>query len=316
MPTNVYFSQKVKSEQDLYEDIVIESLKLYGQDVYYLPREIIDRDMILNEDIESRFSKAYTVEMYIENTDGFEGEGELYSKFGIQIRDQATFIVSRRRFSQLVNTDNNTLEYSRPREGDLIYLPMSTSLFEIKFVDDKHPFFQLSKIPTYKLQCELFEMSTEEIDVNLNNTNQLQVDINTAVVSIYVEVSLNDGPLFNVGMHVKQEIAESSGIYVEAIVSKIEFATTCYRIYLKNISTTDGNFYMFSENSATDTWANLQDEDETISARIIGFRDIDSDEGDTITSTDPEAQNNQFELEADDILDFSVDNPFGDPSEV
>ena len=97
MPTNVYFSQKVKSEQNLYEDIVIESLKMYGQDVYYLPREVITEDAILNEDVESNFNDAYMVEMYIENIEGFEGEGNILAKFGVEIRDQATFIVSKRR---------------------------------------------------------------------------------------------------------------------------------------------------------------------------------------------------------------------------
>src|SRR6056297_2411577 len=124
MPTNVFFSPAVRSEQLLYEDLIIEGLRMYGQDVLYIPRVAITTDEILNEEY-SRFRDAYAVEMYIANTEGFEGEGNLLSKFGLEIRDQATFIVSRRRFQQLVDINVNALEEERPREGDLIYLPLS-----------------------------------------------------------------------------------------------------------------------------------------------------------------------------------------------
>ena len=95
MPRNVYFSQAVKSEQNVYEDLIIESLKIFGQDAYYLPRTIINRDEIFGEDSSSSFDDAYMIEAYIENPEGFEGEGDLYSKFGLEIRDEANFIISR-----------------------------------------------------------------------------------------------------------------------------------------------------------------------------------------------------------------------------
>jgi len=97
MATNVYFSPKVKTEQNLYEDIVIESLKMYGQDVIYIPRQLINRDEIMNEDY-SKFTDAYTIEMYIETSEGFAGEGDLLGKFGVEIRDQATFVVAKKRW--------------------------------------------------------------------------------------------------------------------------------------------------------------------------------------------------------------------------
>jgi len=125
MATNVYFSQKVRSEQHLYEDIVIESLKMYGQDVYYLPRDVAHIDTILSEDVEAEYDSAYVVEMYIENTEGFEGEGDLLSKFGVEVRDQATFIVSRRRWEQLIGVHNNGINSVRPNEGDLIIFTFS-----------------------------------------------------------------------------------------------------------------------------------------------------------------------------------------------
>ena len=97
---NLYFSDKVRSEQNLYEDIVIEALKMYGQDVYYLPRDLVGEDKVFGDDVPSRFGNAYKVEMYIENTEGFEGEGDIFTKFGIELRDQANFVVSRKRWSQ------------------------------------------------------------------------------------------------------------------------------------------------------------------------------------------------------------------------
>ena len=121
MATNLYFSQKVKSEQNLYEDIVIESLKMYGQNVLYLPRDLVNEDSIFKDDPVSSFNSSYMIEMYIENTEGFEGEGELYSKFGIETRDSASFILSRRSWERFVSLDANLATGLRPNEGDLIY---------------------------------------------------------------------------------------------------------------------------------------------------------------------------------------------------
>ena len=131
MARNVYFSQAVKSEQNLYEDLVIESLKIYGQDCYYLPRTIVSRDDVLGEVSNSKFDDAYIIEAYIEGTEGFEGSGDLYSKFGLQIKDTATFIVSRRRWDDRVGVFHSSVENPRPTEGDLIFLPMTNNFFEI-----------------------------------------------------------------------------------------------------------------------------------------------------------------------------------------
>ena len=105
MATNVFFSQAVKSEQHLVEDLVVESLRMYGHNCFYLPRKIVDEDKILGEAANSSFEDAYEVEMYIENVEGFEGEGDLYSKFGVEIRDEATFIISRRSWERFVSLD-------------------------------------------------------------------------------------------------------------------------------------------------------------------------------------------------------------------
>ena len=176
MATNPYFSQAVRSEQSLYEDIVIESLKMYGQDIYYLPRDIIAEDRILGEDIPSRFNSSYKVEMYIENVDGFDGEGDLFTKFGVEIRDQATFIVSRRRWTQTVHRHDNEITLKRPGEGDLLYIPFSKKLFEITHVEHEQPFYQLQNLPTYKLRCELFEYNDEDIATGNEELDDIQDD--------------------------------------------------------------------------------------------------------------------------------------------
>ena len=176
MATNHYFSQKVKSEQNLYEDIIIESLKIYGQDVYYIPREIVNEDRILGDDIQSSFSNSYKIEMYIENTEGFDGEGDLFTKFGIEIRDQATFIVSRKRWNQTVGRYDNEINSVRPREGDLVYLSLSNSLFQIQHVEHESPFYQISNLPTYKMRCELFEYSGEALDTGIDAIDNIEAD--------------------------------------------------------------------------------------------------------------------------------------------
>ena len=159
MPTNVFFNHAVQSEQHLYEDLVVESLRMYGQETYYLPRKIVEEDTILGEDVQSTFGDSYSVEMYIENTEGFEGEGDLMSKFGVEIRDQATFVISVRSWERFIQLDSNLATSFRPNEGDLVYLPLSGGLFEIKFVEHEMPFYQVGKLFVFKLQCELFEYS-------------------------------------------------------------------------------------------------------------------------------------------------------------
>jgi len=173
--TNPYISQTVRSEQNLYEDIVIESLKFYGQDVYYIPREIVNKDKVFLDDVPSRFSDAYKIEMYIENTEGFEGEGDLFTKFGIELRDQATFVVARRRWKQLIGNYLDSNKF-RPREGDVIYLPLSKSIFQINKVETETPFYQLSNLPTFRLQAELFEYNDEDFDTGIDTIDDIEYE--------------------------------------------------------------------------------------------------------------------------------------------
>ena len=174
MALNHYFSQKVRSEQQLYEDLVIESLKIYGQDVYYLPRTIVNQDRLLGEDIPSKFGNAYKIEMYIENTEGFDGEGDLFTRFGVEIRDEATFIVSRRRWRDTVSRYDNEITVDRPKEGDVIYLPMSKSFFQINHVEHEQPFYQLQNVPVFKMRCQLFEYTGEDMDTGVDVLDDLE----------------------------------------------------------------------------------------------------------------------------------------------
>ena len=169
MARNLYFSEKVRSEMDLYADLVIESLKIYGQDVYYLPRQLMNHDDLLGDDVTSRFPTSHKIEMYIENVEGFDGEGDLYTRFGVEIRDEATFVVSKTRFSAQVQRPDNEIDTDRPTEGDLIYLPLTNKMFEIQHVEHEQPFYQIENVPVYKMRATLFEYTGEDLDTGIDD---------------------------------------------------------------------------------------------------------------------------------------------------
>ena len=191
MPTNVYFDTGTKPEQALYEDLMIEQLQIYGQDVYYIPRKMAGVDKIWQEDISSSFESSYLIEMYMENVDGYEGEKELMSKFGLDIQADATFIVARRRWEQFVSIDNNIIVSSRPNEGDLVYFPKGKKLFEITFVDHDDPFYQVHNLPTYKLKCKTFEYASEVLDTGIAEIDAIETDNSLDMLSH--QMTLEDG---------------------------------------------------------------------------------------------------------------------------
>jgi hypothetical protein len=178
MPTNFYFqsgnTSGTTNEQRLLEDLVIESMKIYGHDVYYLPRTIVNKDPILVEDPLSYFNQAYPLEMYLENTEGFEGEGELLTKFGFEFRSNATFVVARRRWEESVGRNAENLQLpERPSEGDLLFFPKTKTFFQINYVDFLNPFYQLGKIYTYRMTCQVFEFSSETIDTGIEEIDSI-----------------------------------------------------------------------------------------------------------------------------------------------
>lgn len=170
------------NEQNLLERMIVECIQIKGFDMYYLPRNTENLDAILGEDPSSYFDRYSVVEMYLENVDGFGGDGEMLSKFGIEIRESATFTVSRRRWEECTREDMGLQLPNRPAEGDLLYFPMTKSFFEIRKVEHANPFYQLGKLYVYKLNCELYQYSHEvfftgdtEIDViNDRSTDELK----------------------------------------------------------------------------------------------------------------------------------------------
>lgn len=176
MARNTYFSERVRSEINLYEELIIEALKIYGQDVYYLPRTIVNEDKLLGDDPASQFGASHKIEMYIENVDGFDGEGDLFTRFGVEIRDEATFVVSKNRWSVQVERPDNALQGDRPTEGDLIYLPLSKSFFQINHVEHEQPFYQIENVPVYKMRCTLFEYTGEDMDTGTAEIDSIERD--------------------------------------------------------------------------------------------------------------------------------------------
>lgn len=308
MPRSVYFSQAVKSEQNLYEDLIIESLKIFGQDVYYIPRTLISRDDILGEDRASKFDDAYLIEAYIENTDGFEGAGDLYQKFGLEIRDEATFIISRRQWQNLIGIWNNTVETNKPQEGDLIFLPMSNSFFEISFVEDEQPFYQLSNLPVYKMQCSLFEYNEEDFETGVDAIDVVQ---GQQSYQVGMAVTVSGGNHFKQGETVTQTISTNPAISVygeiQTLTKTSDIAAT---ISLSNIGVTGSTE---ARDFVVSNTLGLVGSESTNTCYITSINDVADEES---FPSDDQAQNYAFEIEADGFLDFTETNPFGDVSET
>ena len=174
MPTSVYFDTGTTAEQRLYENIIIEQLRAFGQDVYYLPRKLVNEDTLFGEDRLSSFNDAYIIEMYLDNIEGYEGQQEMMTRFGLDIQNEATWVVSKRRFEQLISTDQNLIVSTRPNEGDLIYFPKGKKLFEIGFVDHDDPFYQIQNLPVFKLRCRTFEYSHEDMATGVSAIDAIE----------------------------------------------------------------------------------------------------------------------------------------------
>ncbi len=198
MARNRYFNQytPVKQEQNLVEDLVIESIKIYGVDGYYLPRTHVNLDMIYGEDASMLFDDALELELYIKSFDGFQGQEDFLSKFGLQIDESITFVVAQKRFIQSLkpsilteygyqfkNEDGEyllseqTYDYAnilRPREGDLIWIPMLNYMYEIKFTENIENFFQLGKLYTFEMRCDRFEYSSERLDTEVTDIDNIE----------------------------------------------------------------------------------------------------------------------------------------------
>lgn len=265
-------------EQDLLEDLILESIKIYGHEIKYLPRSAFNVDHLFGEDPLSLFEEAIPMEMYLKSMEGFEGDGQFLSKFGLEIRDQMVLTVARKRFDQAITSpklmtevgynlifedgstttpsrqfltgDKNTdaimqegddyiNNLNRPVEGDLIYFPMIGKIFEIMFVDNKPTFFQMGRLQSYDLRCELFEYSSERI-----NTGNTEIDL---IEDTYTQDVLN----------YQFTLEDGTGVY----------------------KSEDGGTFL----------------QEFI-----------------IETTQPTANNNYFQFQGESIIDFSERNPFSE----
>lgn len=290
MARNLYFSDKVRSEQNLYENIVIESLKMYGQDVYYLPRTLVAEDRILGEDVPSTFDTSYKIEMYIENTEGFDGEGDLFTKFGVEIRDEATFVVSRKRWNSTVGQVNNQITGVRPREGDLVYLPLSNSLFEIQHVEHELPFYQLANLPVFKLRANLFEYTGEDLDTGISTIDGIE---QTDAYTFQLGLQSVSGD-FTIGNTVNQLLP--SGTTVSGEVSAWSSSSNTLSLIHVGNNDSDGGFHI------PVTGVGITEVGTGVTANVSTISEL-------LLQSDNE-QNTDFGVE---FLDFSETNPFGDP---
>ena len=272
MPTNVYFDTGTKPEQNLYEDLMIEQLKIYGQEVFYIPRTLVKEDELFGEDTLSKFGDAYIIEMYFDNIEGYEGEKEIMSKFGLQMNEDVTFTVSRRRFEQLVSHDSNLIVKTRPNEGDLVYFPKVSKIFEITFVDKDDPFYQIHNLPAFKLKCKTFEYSGEDLNTGIKEIDAIETD--NSLDLLQFQMTLEQSGTFNEGL----ELEDGTG----------------------NVEQEDSTDNVIGENETGGESILLETGDYIIQEAIV------------VDTIDENAMNDFFEREDDNIIDFSESNPFGD----
>lgn len=283
MATNSFFTQGTTGEQDLVGSLVTEQIKMFGKDVYYIPRTLVNRDSVFEEDSLSAFNGAYLIEAYIEDATGFRGDGDMFSKFGVRISDQVTFIISRERFTAAVDDNAQLIVEGRPNEGDLIHLPMANKTFEIQFVEHEVPFYQLGKVHVWGLRCELFEYSDEDFNTGVAEIDAVEVNFANAVT-----INVADG---GTGDFVAGEIVTGGSSNVTSEVKSWNSATRQLIVYNRS------GMYAIPEtltgNTSGAAWT---------SATYNTLNNMNSE-------TD---QNFTLETQADAILDFTESNPFGD----
>ena len=269
-------------EQKFMENLVVESIEIYGQDIYYVPRDIVNRDTIFEEDSDGRFSSARAIRAYVNNAEGWEGQGELLSKFGIRIEDKTTFIFSREKFKEKVD-DLETLNVEgRPNEGDLIWFPITKHLFEIKFVEVEKPFYQLGKGYVWECQCELFEYSDEEINTGIADLDAIETAFANAITVGLVAGGTGD---FTAG-----ETVTGGTSNVTAEVKSWDSSTRTLIVINRS-----GTFTIpetITGGSSSASWT-------TASYNTINNQNTEFD------------QNYDFETLDNDIIDFTETNPFG-----
>ena len=315
MATSVYFSGAVQSEQNLYEDLVLESIKIFGQDVVYIPREQIYEDALLNETL-NQYRHAYPIEMYLENTEGFEGDGNLLGKFGLEIRDQGTFVVPKKRWHSVVGENladsfGNQVT-SMPSEGDLLWMTMTNRLFEIKYVEPKLPFYQLADLPVYTLTAELFEYNDQNFDTGWPEIDNIEL-INANSYSYTTTAAANTNA-FEIGEYVHQwtGTTDDNATNIDivgkvAAFEKVDTETYTTLIVSPHQSTNgDGTFMQHAVHATRLLVGQTSGSSREITVDLTGTTK-------TEYNLDVYADNDEFEFAGDSVIDFTEANPFGDP---
>ncbi len=359
----------IQAERNLYSDLIKEAIQIYGHDVYYMDRTLVARDNVLGEDSLSKFTAQHPIEMYVEDASGgYAGERELISQFGLENRNEITFVVNKKRFQELDSqialedgtgttggslqleagtidqsatssrletqitqsfvtlsgtdssstdeddkimleddntsfilseesgsefyliNDSATTDADRPLEGDLIYSPILTKLFEISFVDHDEPFHQLDNNPVYKLRCKQYEYSSEAIDTGITVLDNIESDLSTSTAQY--QFTLEQSSTYNEPVAINDTVNTVGTLLDE---------TDSDNIIMEDETTSAGENILLENAADSGTDAYLIQEDY-----IVG------DASTTTTDLDKSAQNELFDQLDDDVLDFSETNPFGD----
>jgi hypothetical protein len=283
MATNPHFQHfDATNEQYLVQDLIIESIKIYGHDVYYMPRTLVNEDTLYSEDTISAFNDAYVVEMYIKNVDGFEGEGDFMSRFGLEIRDQITFSVAQRTFKNLLLDST----YDRPKEGDIIYFPLTKKVFEIRFVEHESVFYQTGALQTYDLVCELFQYEDQAIDTGIEDIDKIERE-----ESYSIDVVLDSGTgTYTTGETVYQGTNLASANTTAEVVS---WTLSSKTLRVMNLVGTFNTTYNVVGGSSSASYS-------------FTSTDYQQDKQDTTSDS------YKLEIEADAVLDFTESNPFSE----
>ena len=284
---STYFAHGTRAEKNLYEDLIIEQLKIYGHDVHYMPRENLYTDGILGNTTD-KFTDEYMIEMYVEEVNGFAGQGDLIGKFGLDMRDELTFVVVRRTFELLVDQPSNTLTFNRPKEGDVIYMPLFKKFWQVDFVEDEDPMYQISDLPIFKLKCSTWDYSSESVETGLTEIDE-KLD-NVTLDLLENQITLESGTTSS-GSLLSENIAGDVSALLSEADDTIVDETDADNIILED----DPNFveYIILEDNLTSNLASdSADSDNLAFDTAAGLDDFDTE---------------------NDIFDFTENNPFGDP---
>ena len=372
---NLYFTQGTKGEQSLVQDLVDEQIKMYGLECYYIPRQIHE-DKLWGDIYYSQFKDSYLIEMYLENFEQFGGNGDMLSKFGLRVTDEIQLTVSRRRWKDFVDVQTNKIVSGRPNDGDLIWFPLNETVFEIKYVENQKPFYQLGSLYTYTMTCEVFEYGDSIFDTGIPAVDNTEMEsgvypiiLNTGGSGYFKQdekitgtrftatattpVADNNGVLgaitiTNGGGRYETApnafwysptgafIGTSTTVITDGVVSTVNSPTTPY-IYGDVTYDTQGNIDTITpwaptiniESSPGDVVGKVAEWDENTRTLSVAYANgtfelneeiVGADSNarwsvgsfDTLDMTDSFSENRQLEDEADDILDFTERNPFGE----